>query len=139
MTMTTTPDFTESELWTLRQTLKERYAREINVDLGDAEIRLHPDDRTLAVRPVAVWRERGVSFAIMKVGHNKFRAQFYYRGFQQYGTGRDEYDDLLQCVVTLLQVQSDHERRETPNPVSPGQTVKNSDTESDIDYQYWGD
>jgi hypothetical protein len=139
MTANKTPDFTESELWTLRQTLKERYGRDVSVDLGDAEIRLHPDDRTLAVRPVAVWRERGASFAIMKVDDNRFRAQFFYRGFQQYGTGQDEYDDFLKCVVTLLQVQSDHERNEALHPVNPGPVAKDSGTESDIDYQYWGD
>jgi hypothetical protein len=139
MTTTKTPDFTESELWTLRQTLKERYGHEVNVEQGDAEIRLHPDDRALVTRPVAVWRERGANFAIMKVADNQFRAQFYYRGFQQYGTGQEEYDDFLQCVVTLLQVQSDHERNEALRPVKPVPTVKGGDTESDIDYQYWGD
>jgi hypothetical protein len=25
-----------------------------------------------------------------------------------YGTGVEEYDDLSECVVTLLQVQADH-------------------------------
>jgi hypothetical protein len=28
-----------------------------------------------------------------------------------YGTGRDEYDDLEQCTLTLLRVQADHEKQ----------------------------
>jgi hypothetical protein len=29
-----------------------------------------------------------------------------------YGTGIEEYDDLSECVVSLLQVQADHRARE---------------------------
>lgn len=132
------PDFTTTELWTLGQTLKERFGHEVEVALGDSEIRLHPDDRSLTVCPVAAWQESGTNYAIFKTGSSLYRAQFYYRGFQQYGTGKDEYDDFLQCVVTLLQVQSDHERNAALNPVDPGPVAKDG-TVSDIDYQYWGD
>jgi len=36
-------------------------------------------------------------------------ASFYYRGYQQYGTGRCEFDDITDRVVTLLQVHADKE------------------------------
>jgi hypothetical protein len=29
-----------------------------------------------------------------------------------YGTGVEEYDDLSECMVSLLQVQADHHARE---------------------------
>lgn len=48
---------------------------------------------------------------VCKTGENKFRCQFFYSEAEQYGTGRDEYDDFGTCVLTLLQVQSDHERQ----------------------------
>jgi len=42
----------------------------------------------------------------------RYRCQFFYRGYQQYGTGVHEYDDLSECMVSLLQAQADHEARE---------------------------
>ena len=38
----------------------------------------------------------------------RYRCQFYYRVHQMYGTGEEEYDDLSECMVTLLQVQADY-------------------------------
>ena len=107
------PDFTETELWTIRSTANERYKKEVQVELADSELRLNPDDRKLTPCPTAFWSERGANFAIFKVGESAYRCLFYYRGYEQYGTGRDVYNDLAECVVTLLQVQSDHEREKT--------------------------
>jgi len=45
---------------------------------------------------------------VCKVATALYRCQFYYSETEQYGTGRDEYDDIGTCVLTLLQVQSDH-------------------------------
>ena len=58
-----------------------------------------------------------------KVATTLYRCQFYYSEAEQYGTGRDEYDDIGTCVLTLLQVQSDHERQLTN--VSSGATAAN--------------
>ena len=33
----------------------------------------------------------------------------YYKGYQQYGTGKSEFDDIADCVTTLLQVHADKE------------------------------
>ncbi len=52
-----------------------------------------------------------------------FRSQFFYSEAEQYGTGRDEYDDIGTCVLTLLQVQSDHERQ--LSNISSGATAAN--------------
>ena len=32
-----------------------------------------------------------------------------YRGKEQYGTGKSEFDDIADCVVTMLQVRADKE------------------------------
>jgi hypothetical protein len=34
----------------------------------------------------------------------------------QFGTGRNEYTDLGECVTTLLQVQADHAAKRAANP-----------------------
>jgi hypothetical protein len=107
------PDITDTERWILRTTLKERHGRDLETQLADAEIRLSPSDRDLASCPVIHWSdEDGCNFIVFKTGDRKYRCQFFYRGYQQYGTGVTEYDDLSECIVSLLQVQADYAAKE---------------------------
>ncbi len=107
------PDISDTEHWILETTLKERYGRELELQLADAEIRLHPSDRELTSCPMVVWHDgQGCNFVIFKTGDRNYRCQFFYRGYQQYGTGVKEYDDLSECVVSLLQAQADHAAQE---------------------------
>jgi hypothetical protein len=109
--MSQIPDFTETELWTLRTALKERYGAPVDVQLGDSEVRLNPESSVLTTCPVAYWSADTVNFVIFKVDTSEYRSQFYYRGRDQYGTGRDYYDNIGECVTILLQVQADHARK----------------------------
>ncbi len=104
-------DFSPTELDVVKTTLTERFGQEIPVELGDAEIRLYPDDRELVTRPVMYWAspEDDSKFFIAKVKNNEFRCQFFYRGYQQYGTGKDRYDNVGDCVISMLQVHTEHE------------------------------
>lgn len=111
--MNSIPDFTESELWTVHDSLRQRYGREIEIEQGDAELRLDPHSSTLTPCPVLFWHEDGVNFVISKVGDRRYRAQFFYRVHQQFGTGIDEFDNLAECTVTLLQVQADQQAKQT--------------------------
>lgn len=110
--ISTIPDITDTELWILNTTLRERYGEAVEINLGDSEIRLHPSDRELTQVPVAVWQAEDCNFIIFKTGDRLYRGQFFYRLYQQYGTGVHEYDDLTECVVSLLQTQADYEARE---------------------------
>ena len=113
--MSSIPDITDAEQWAVSTTLKERWPDlEIELQLADVEIRMHPDDRELTECPALFWQVDDASFIIIKVGDRVYRSQFYYRGYQQYGTGFRDFDDIAECVVTLLQVHADREttRRE---------------------------
>ena len=101
-------DFTKSELWIIKTTLEERYSEVIEPMLGDTELRLNPYATELTPCPAAYWEHQGCHFIICKTGDSNYRCQFYYRVHQMYGTGVEEYDDLSECMVTLLQVQSDY-------------------------------
>jgi len=105
-------DFTDNELWTLEQTLRERWGADSGIELqfADADVRVHPGDRETTECPAAIWQYQGCNYVIFKIGTKKYRCQFFYRGYQQYGTGIPEYDDMGDCVVSLLQVQADHYR-----------------------------
>jgi hypothetical protein len=106
------PDITDTERWVISTTLRERFGREIPFDIGDAEIRLSPSDRELTSCPVIHWLNDGCHFVIMKTGDRKYRCQFFYRVHRQFGTGVNEYDDLTECAVSLLQAQADHAAEE---------------------------
>ncbi|KOR31278.1 hypothetical protein TI04_01645 [Achromatium sp. WMS2] len=105
-------DISNTELWLLESTLKERYGKKIDIEPGEAEIRLNPADRELTMCPVLYWRVDNCNFVVFKTGDNLYRCQFFYRLFQQYSTGRYEYDNLTECLVDLLQVQADYEAQE---------------------------
>ena len=107
--MTSIPDITETEQWILRTTLRERYGRDLELQLADAEIRLQASDRELTLCPVVVWQsDDGCTFVIFKTGEHAYRCQFFYKAYKQMGTGIDEFEDLAECAVALLQAQADH-------------------------------
>lgn len=105
-------DITDNELWVVRTALRERYGREIELQVADSEIRLRPSDRELTNVPVLYWEVDECHFVIFKTGDRRYRALFYYRLYQQMGTGVPEYDNLTECVVSLLQVQADYTAKE---------------------------
>ena len=107
--MAAIPGFTDTELWVVRSAVNERYGRETKIELADTELCLK-SSATLAVCPTLYWVERGANFVISKVGASEYRCQFFYSVREQYGTGREIYTDLGDCVLTLLQAQADHER-----------------------------
>ena len=104
------PDFTDSQIWTVESTLAERFKEKIETQIIDSEIRLYPHDRELT--PVSgLYREaEDCHFVIFKTGQSKYRCQFFYRIHQQYGTGIEEYDEIEDCIISLLRVQADHTR-----------------------------
>jgi len=108
--MSSVPDFTEAEQWAVETTLKQRWPGQLpEIQLADVEIKMYPQDRELTVCPAMFWEVGSTSFVIIKVAEKTYRSQFYYRGFQQYGTGKTDYDDITDCVVTMLQVHADKE------------------------------
>ena len=110
--MTSIAEFSESELWTVCNTLEERYKRPIEPDQVEIELRLDPHSTVLTPCPALYWKVDDANFVIAKVGDNRYRAQFFYRLYQTYGTGIEEFDDIATCTVTLLQVQADHAMKE---------------------------
>jgi len=114
----TAPDFTEAEQVLVASLLFRRYSKTVPVQLADSELQLDAASGKLTLCPTLYWSERGTQFVVFKVAADRFRCQFFYSVSEQYGTGRAEYDDLENCVITLLQVQSDHERQRAQAPSS---------------------
>ncbi len=101
--------FTERETHLVRQCIKERYGHEVAFDTAEAELQLDLLQEDLTTCPSLTWQDQNANFVIFKTGDSRFRCQFYYTDVEQFGTGKDEYDNLGDCALTLLQVQADHE------------------------------
>ncbi len=108
--MATVRDFTDAETQLVGQALNERYGQAIPLQFADAEIQLIAESSELTTCPIVYWEARGANFVIFKLGDDRYRAQFYYSDVEQFGTGKEIFNNLGDCVITLLQVQSDHER-----------------------------
>lgn len=119
--MSAIPDFTEAEQQLVSEILLERYKQLVPWQLAEAELQLDPGSEELTVCPTLYWSQRGAEFIVCKLGEQRFRCQFFYSETEQFGTGREIYDDLGDCVVTLLQVQADHERSRSGMITGQGQ------------------
>lgn len=106
----TIPDFTDSELWVVGTALKERFGREIELRGGESDVPLDPKSRHTTPCPAVYWQAGGVGFVICKTGERRYRSMFFYSVHDRYGTGRDEYDDLAECVSILLKLQADTDK-----------------------------
>ena len=125
-------DFSDSDRQLVGQILFERYNRLVPLQSADAELQLDPSSEALSTCPTLYWEERGAHFVVVKVGNNKFRCQFFYSDQEQFGTGKEFYDVLGDCVLTLLQVQADHERAQ--KGVLTGMTAKELPKTDDDEY-----
>ena len=121
----TIPDFIDVEHKLVSGILFERYGKLVPMQLADSELQLDELSDELTLCPTIYWTERGAQFVVCKVAAERFRCQFFYSETEQYGTGHDQYDSLGDCVVTLLQVQSDHERQMAN--ISSGATLAKDD------------
>jgi hypothetical protein len=105
-------DFTEAEQKLVANVLLQRYGRLVALQLADSELQLDSTNDELTLCPTLYWSEQGAQFVVCKTGEGIYRCQFFYSEAEQFGTGRDEFRDLDECVMTLLQVQSDQARQQ---------------------------
>ena len=113
--MSNIAEFTESELWTVRSTLKERYGSSVEPELADCELHLDPASPKLTSCPSLFWQQDKCNFVLFKVGEARFRCQFFYAIDEMFGTGIEEYDNIGDCVLTVLQVQADSDAERKGN------------------------
>jgi hypothetical protein len=109
------PEFSASDIKLVQATLKERFGAEVadKVEIKEAEteIRISPGDRELTDCPALFWIVGDCAFVISRTGPVGYRAMFYYSVKERFGTGKEEYDNLGDCIITLLKAQEDEENR----------------------------
>jgi hypothetical protein len=102
------PEFSEQETEIVRVTLRERYGREVEIELADSELSLDPNTPEPVSCPTLFWIQDGCNFVVCKLGKQRFYCQFFYGPDEQYGTGRLYYDDVFEAVATVLKFQAEH-------------------------------
>ena len=108
--MTRVPDYTEDERNIVLGMVNTRWKKDpVDIQLADAEVQLDPAKPDRTECPALFWLADHCSFVIIKAGEGRYRCSFFYKELEQMGTGIEEYDDLQQCVLTLLQTQADYE------------------------------
>ena len=101
-------EFSQSEEWMVKTALKERYGEEKPFERAETEMRLNPLSSEMTPCSAIYWEHEGCHFIVVKLGDRRYKAQFFYRVHKMYGTGIEEFTDIAECVVTLLQVQADY-------------------------------
>ncbi|GAB4508504.1 MAG: hypothetical protein Tsb0026_07230 [Sulfuricaulis sp.] len=133
------PDFTETKLWAVRSTLKERYGKAVEPQLADTEVMLGGAGG-MAWCPALFWSAKGANFAVVKLGIKRFRAYFYYHPEHQLGAGIDSYDEIGDCMISVLQVEADHMRKQKiitdQKPAKDGEATPDKPDTSPL---FWGD
>jgi hypothetical protein len=125
------PDFTDTEFQLANQILLERYGRLIALQAVEVELLLDPEHKEPTPCPALYWNELGAEFIVAKAGDQRFRCQFFYSESEIFGTGRDVYDNLGDCVTNVLQIQADHHgTRAAALPTS----AENQTPQADEDY-----
>jgi hypothetical protein len=102
---------TGTERWVVTGAVSERYGREVEIQDVETEIRLYIDDRELTLCPGFYWTGHGCHFVLSKTGDSRYRSMFFWRIRDRFATGREEYNDIGDCVTTLLKMQADEEAR----------------------------
>ena len=111
--MSTVPDFSDTNVWIIQTTVNERYCGEVTLERGVVEIRRPTDECVLITCPVFYRPGAWCEIAIIKAGAGSYRSQFYYRGYEMFGTGQVEYDDLARFFGAMRgdnpgKCQADH-------------------------------
>lgn len=96
----------------IRATLQERFGREVTLQLAETELRLNPALTEITPCPTVYWEVDNCHYLISKVDKAHYHATFFYRLYQQYGTQKKRYDDLFDCIVSLLKAQEQHQQQE---------------------------
>ncbi len=105
-------DFSDTDVQTVQKTLDERWGKD-KTELQFADVDVRANDRELSTCPALFWEHKDSRFIIFKISNLTYKAQFDYNGQDQYGTPEVIFDNVLDCLVTILQVHADLEREKS--------------------------
>ena len=104
-------NFTDREKRVTQTAVKERWGQgAVELHAADMEIGLRPKAKSGTPDLALFWAANDCNFLIVKAGESRYRCPFFYNGLQQMGPDVTDYTELAECVMQLLQMQSDYAR-----------------------------
>lgn len=98
-------DFSKEEINIINKAIATRW-QEMDIHLADIEIARSAKDEKTIPCPAVVWETADCTFVVAKVDELAYKSVFYYMSTKQIDTGVNEFNDLQDCVITLMKVQS---------------------------------
>lgn len=98
-------DFSKAEIKIINQAINTRW-KKMDLHLADIEITRSSKDKQTTLCPAVVWETKDCTFVVVKVDESVYKSVFYYLATKQIDTGVNEYNDLADCVMTLMKVQA---------------------------------
>ena len=97
-------DFSLFEINIAKDIINQRW-RGVDIDLADVEVSRNSSSESLPY-PAIVWEASKCTFVVIKVDESAYKCIYYYLGTQRFDTGVNEYDDLHDCVLSIMKVQA---------------------------------
>ena len=114
------PDFTESEIHGLRETLARQFNRDVEIELTQSDVLVDPADAgndAASGCPTIAWYTAGANYIVSKIAAHQYRARFYITPHEQYDTDEADYGNLADCLAALLEARK-HQLDKDTNAVS---------------------
>ena len=100
-------DYSETEITAIEQTLQQRYRQDVEVHIADCEVQLDANSADVVERPALFWHALGCNFIIIKFEEERFEGRYFYDPSEHFGSGQQQYKDVVNCALALLRDQSD--------------------------------
>jgi hypothetical protein len=108
--MSSIPGFSDSELHHVRGMLTQQVKKDVEIQLSNCGLTLAKNPGQPILCPTVHWNANGANFIVYKTGDSCYKTQFFYTPHEQYGPHAEEYNNLCECVATVMQAQSEHVR-----------------------------
>jgi len=117
----TSTDFSGREWQLVHELLQHRYGARVELDPIEVDVAAGAGaDGEPASCPGLHWCERGAHFVVVRTGDAAWRGQYFYDDDTLRGPGDRLFDDLGDCVTTLLRLQADDERQRAAGQTTRG-------------------
>jgi hypothetical protein len=100
------PEFTDAELWVVENALEALCGKPIVVETASSDLQLAPGSREITPCPTLHWNRDGAGFVINKIGASRYRGRFCCSVRDPCGSDRAAFEDIGDCVGTLLRLQA---------------------------------
>ncbi len=97
-------DFSLLEINLAKNLVNDRW-RDVKIELADVEVSRSSKSESLPY-PALVWEASKCTFVVIKVDESAYKCIFYYLGTQRFDTGVNEYEDLHDCVLSIMKLQA---------------------------------